>query len=1185
MAKKDKDKLIAEGDKLFQKGKVDAAIKQWEDALTEAPKDVNLLNKIGDAYSKISKVEDATKYYLKVGDHFAADGFFLKAIAMFKKINKNEPSRLDVYERLAELYHKQGLAMEAKSQYQVLADYHIKQGQMNEAIGVYLKIAGIDPNNINVHVKLADLFVQAKRPDEALKRYDQIGRMLLGKGHLDEAAQVYQKALKLQPGAPEALEALASILQQKNDPAAALGILEQASAAAPENPRILLLLGKTYAQLGRNSDAERALAGAAGASPDDTEIQETRASIALKRGDTEGAFRILKSLADNFSKKGEPKQAVAVLAPILKIDAHHVATLEAYLEYYQRAGEETTVLNHRNLLAEAFIAQQQYDRAAAVLSDLIKIEPENIQHQEKLNFVRQKMGIGVPAAAKPDPPPPPAAKPAAPPAAKFPAPPAIPPKLTPPAPPMDFEETGSFLSKIDGGVVEEPEIEVDLGERESQSIEISSMSIPEDLPEVEIDMGGGSEFGATAEAGEAISLGGDRDFIAEHMTEAEVFSKYGLVGKAIEHYQLVLSRDPGHKIAMARLLDLYIEEGQKLKVSELALSLAQCLRDAGDQEGLAELEERLTRGGFTLPAEAPARPVAAPAPRGSTMFVTPKPAAPPPPAAPAPEPAAEEEFEISLDAGEEPLADLGQEIEISFDEPEVVLEESHAAGVDSNLVTPAMLEDADTIPGVRPPPAEEELFEEAADFEVVEEAPEEIEFLGEEPGESTTVSPPRSHPLPQAKNLPPPPIATPMVIPPRLPEAAPAASVVPTPAPAKGPSKPSAKLPNLDELIGGKKVAKAKAPAPAAATPEKITESFLRDLGMAAAPKKKKHEEPAAPPPSPTAPPPPPEAESPFLIGVDTAAGSFEGIDSEISLEAGTGQAVEGPPVEEIGEIDFYIDQGLMEEARALISRLEQKFPGHPDLTSRSARLGEVTVVSKRMTGPVQVPQIPTEESGDFSMDLDLGKAIEEEMARLDADADSAEPAAPSASIPVDEGNLFADEDNFFDLASELEQEFVEEKPAGSPDAPAQSEEASLEQIFKEFKKGVEQQLDSEDYDTHYNLGIAYKEMGLVDEAIGEFQISSKDPKRTIECCSMLGLCFLEKGMPQLAIKWYRKGLENPDIREEENLGLLYDLANVYQESGDLDNAHKTLIEVYGINTNYRDVVYRIKELEEAKKQ
>jgi tetratricopeptide (TPR) repeat protein len=197
-------------------------------------------------------------------------------------------------------------------------------------------------------------------------------------------------------------------------------------------------------------------------------------------------------------------------------------------------------------------------------------------------------------------------------------------------------------------------------------------------------------------------------------------------------------------------------------------------------------------------------------------------------------------------------------------------------------------------------------------------------------------------------------------------------------------------------------------------------------------------------------------------------------------------------------------------------------------------------------------------------------------------------PEGETASAPgpvLDEQSLFADEQQFFNLAEELEKELAEEAPV--PDAPAlggPEGEASLEEIFREFKKGVEQQLSAEDYETHFNLGIAYKEMGLTDEAIGEFQLASKDPARMVECCSMLGLCFLEKGMPQLAIKWYRKGLESPDIKEVETVGLLYDLGGVYQDTGDLELAYRTFLEVYGLNTNYRDIVNRVKELEAVKK-
>ena len=251
-------------------------------------------------------------------------------------------------------------------------------------------------------------------------------------------------------------------------------------------------------------------------------------------------------------------------------------------------------------------------------------------------------------------------------------------------------------------------------------------------------------------------------------------------------------------------------------------------------------------------------------------------------------------------------------------------------------------------------------------------------------------------------------------------------------------------------------------------------------------------------------------------------------------------------------------------------------------LPAESIDFGEIEAASAPpVFERLATPQPEASADTEFVSYEQLGNLLEDEMQRA---GDS--PAAESADVPlVDEANLFADEQKFFNLAEELEKELGEEAvPEESGEISTPQGEVSLEEIFREFKKGVEQQLSAEDYETHYNLGIAYKEMGLVDEAIGEFQLASKDPGRALECCSMLGHCFLEKGMPQLAIKWFRKGLETPAIQEAQTTGMLYDLAAVYQDTGDTDMAYKTFQEVYGLNANYRDVVQRVRDLEAVRK-
>ncbi|HXH94900.1 MAG TPA: tetratricopeptide repeat protein, partial [Thermoanaerobaculia bacterium] len=292
------------------------------------------------------------------------------------------------------------------------------------------------------------------------------------------------------------------------------------------------------------------------------------------------------------------------------------------------------------------------------------------------------------------------------------------------------------------------------------------------------------------------------------------------------------------------------------------------------------------------------------------------------------------------------------------------------------------------------------------------------------------------------------------------------------------------------------------------------------------------------------------------------------------------------PSAEELRELDFYIEQELFDEAREKMDALSSRFPDASSISERRARLAAAARPAQsevRDRGAIAAPPVLSRDE----IESELLSALPD-----DDDDFFAPPVQPEARVAVPppspppppvaaaaEENLFADEDDFFDLAAELESELEEEE-----NVSLSEEEQSLEEIFKEFKKGVEQQLDSEDYDTHYNLGIAYKEMGLIDEAIGEFQLASKDPKRSVECSSMLGLCFLEKGMPQLAIKWYRKGLEMTEITADEHVGLLYDLGSAYVEVGDTDSAQKAFLEVYGLNPNYRDIVTRIKQLEDARK-
>ena len=268
-----REQVLQSAEKLLAKGKLDQALKEYLRVLEDNPKDISTLNKVGDLYVRMNRPGDSIPYFTRIADFYSKDGFFLKAIAIFKKINKIDPAQLEVYDKLADLYHKQGLVQDARSQYQVLADHYQKNNRVADAIGVYKKMAAIDPSDIKIQVRLADLYRSAHQKDEAVMQYGLIGNMLLKRGAHDEAAQVFQKALELSPDDVESQKNLVRSLLAQNNTDAAMAVLK----AAPRTADSLALFAEAQLEMGQRAEAvrtaEQALAarrrcrGAAGVPP------------------------------------------------------------------------------------------------------------------------------------------------------------------------------------------------------------------------------------------------------------------------------------------------------------------------------------------------------------------------------------------------------------------------------------------------------------------------------------------------------------------------------------------------------------------------------------------------------------------------------------------------------------------------------------------------------------------------------------------------------------------------------------------------------------------------------------------------------------------------------------------------------------------------------------------------------
>ncbi|HTR01875.1 MAG TPA: tetratricopeptide repeat protein [Thermoanaerobaculia bacterium] len=827
-----REQVLQSAEKLLSRGKLDQALKEYLRVLEDNAKDIPTLNKVGDLYVRMNRPGESIPYFERIADFYSKDGFFLKAIAIYKKINKIDPARLEVYDRLADLYHKQGLVQDARSQYQVLADHYQKNNRIPDAIGVYKKMAAIDPADLRIQVRLADLYRAANQKDQAVMQYGLIGSMLLKRGAHDEAAQVFQKALELSPDDVETQRNLVrSLLAQKN-PSAAMAVLK----AAPRTGESLGLMAEAQLEMGERAEALRTAEQALSIDADAETPRLFLARVRIQEHSFDKALASVAPLVLTAVTKREFARAADYLEPILAADPSHVGTLEKLAQVLEAEGNRAALAKTHVQLGEISGAKSP----AAALDHYRRAQEADPSNVEAARRIQE---IGKPTET--------------PPAAEEPAAPAQP----------EYQEL--VIDLEDSASVHAPQPKV-------PSIEVDE---PEAAPPAPV----------LPPAGPIPDVPDDQQ-VETLIVEAEVFARYGLADKAIERLFALVRRRPDLLKARERLVEL-LAESKNPALPREAEALARALAEAGRPD---EARRVLVRAGL---GAAEAEPT------------TPSPAAPP----------------------------AASSLDVEFEEFEV--------------------------PQAATPPGEGNLsaspfFAEAIDFSGVESGP----------------------------------------------------------------------PPAMEKL----------------ATPEPL-----------------------------------PPADTEFV--------SYE----------------------------------------------------------------------------------------------QLGNLLEDEMSR----AGEARLPAPTEVPVVDEQNLFADEQKFFNLAEELEKELGDEAAVEeSAEISAPQGEVSLEDIFREFKKGVEQQLSAEDYETHYNLGIAYKEMGLVDEAVGEFQLASKDPGRAVECCSMLGHCFLEKGMPQLAIKWFRKGLETPAIGDHAMAGMLYDLARVYQDTGDTDSAYKTYQEVYGLNANYRDVVQRVKELDAVRR-
>jgi tetratricopeptide (TPR) repeat protein len=950
-----KDKLIAGAQKLVEKGQFEKAIKEYLKVVADDDKDVRIWLKIGDLYAKLGKKTEAAETYAKVAQFYSDQGFYLKAVAVYKQILKIEPRLVDVNHKLAELYKQLGLLSDAMQQYEAVAAFYHREGKTREALSALKQIVELDPETVANRIKLAELYSKEGMVREAIDEFSKAAEQLRQAGRVDDFMKVAERLLFHSPDNRPVTKELAALYIDKGDPRRALPKLQVCFKADPRDTEVLSLLAKAFEALDQRSKS----------------------------------VSVLKELARILGENGDTRGRDATWRKIMQL------------------------------------APGDPDAAAALSN---------------------------PGRARP------------------PSSPAIEEEIAAPQPRIPTNATGH-----------RPVVMTPSGHM--RTLDEGESRREWNAPREEIEEPPTRGFDADPDDSTTNSNGaGNEEEIAKILNETDVYIKYNLHAKAVEHLQRAFERNPRHVGAREKLKALYLILGRKEEAVLELWSLVEHAEPGRKRRYLREILEidpNNVRAAGELGEKLPQRELDE-ATSGIDDYRSP--------------PAARAPIALSRSANDDEMLDVDDLEELSDDEFEV----AEPSGVRAGDV---LAEEDELIPVVVEPSRSEreELEAEPADVE--------DRFGLEELRPKRPAVEDRFSAFDD--DLPPRPLVSdsePQIIDPHD-------------AVTRNPAHPKIRRALEDDDLDVHTRFDDQSDrfgAMLGSGPDEISESDL-----------------------------PPLSGLPGVAGPRTIKAKQPRLDEDDDEElasTGKGKPVvkrdtvqtpaaallereESGPVgttleDDLDEADFFVQQSLFEEARGILTTLLARHPAHPLVTAK--------------------------------------------MRDLEAMERAAQPGDPSLDEVTAGPGMSAD----------LHAELPSDLPGRGDAVPDPS--ASFEMT----RKGViEKGVTAEDFETHYDLGIAYKEMGLLDDAINEFRIVMKDTPREVQCHLMIGLCFLEKGMQTDAIGQFKKGLYVEGITDREALSLYFELGQAYERLNDPREALYYYEKVMKRDPHFRDVQRRVAAL------
>ncbi|MCE5194561.1 MAG: tetratricopeptide repeat protein [Nitrospiraceae bacterium] len=387
----DKASIIKEAQKYLARGQVDKAIIEWEKLSKEFP-DGNTFNTIGDLYLKKNDKSHAVESFHKAARYFRNEGFSLKALALYKKILNLNPANTDALFALGELSEEKGISTDAIKYYLTCADILSKEGKKSAILKTYDKILNLSPSNIPLRTKVAELFLKEGLSVEAAKEYLSIARLHEDKEDFSNTEKYFKKTLEINPGNKEAMSGLSALAEKTGDSKKSADYLKDALEISPDDLELNLKYSEQMIAQGKQSSAISYLNKVLQAEPTNIKARKLMGELYLKEGDKQKAWGEYSRIIDEIIFSEKTEEAIEILNNFK--DTEPVESRKKLIPLYKQKGSFDNAVKELAALGEIFLLSEssQPKDALKCYQEALQIQPDNAEIQEKIADIESELG-------------------------------------------------------------------------------------------------------------------------------------------------------------------------------------------------------------------------------------------------------------------------------------------------------------------------------------------------------------------------------------------------------------------------------------------------------------------------------------------------------------------------------------------------------------------------------------------------------------------------------------------------------------------------------------------------------------------------------------------------------------------------------------------------------------------------